>query len=194
MIKVIMFDLSGVLLTPYDDHLLEWISKKINKSIEEIWPIFNKHIQPAERGEISEYQSFEEISKELNLGVDALEIQEKRKEATSVNPKSAEFIQELKKQYKVMFATNNAAEEFTRNYYLFELNKIFHSGKASYQLRARKPTKEFFEKYIEFLGVKPEEIVFTDDNEMNLVSPKELGIHVIHFKNIEQFKEELKKI
>ena len=60
--------------------------------------------------------------------------------------------------------------------------------------------KVFFEKYIQLLNVKleeilkPEEIIFIDDGEKNLKAPAELGIKTIHFKEVNQLIDDLKQL
>lgn len=193
MIKVIISDLAGVLLSGYDPYLCAWIAKKFNKKLEEIQPIIDKHFTASESGEYTEYECFEFIIKELNLDIDPLELQNKRMEFTKINPKMKKFILQLRKKYLVVFATNSSAEEFARNHGMFKLDKIFQYGKASYQFKVRKNKKEFFEKYLNILKVEPSEIVFIDDSERNIAPARELGIQTIKFENFEQLKKEFEE-
>lgn len=42
-------------------------------------------------------------------------------------------------------------------------------------------------------GVKPDEILFADDQLDNLVEPKKAGVKIIYYKNFGQFKKELQR-
>jgi HAD superfamily hydrolase (TIGR01509 family) len=46
----------------------------------------------------------------------------------------------------------------------------------------------------EKLNIKPEECVFIDDHEENLVPARQLGMHTILFQSITQMKRDLEKL
>lgn len=64
----------------------------------------------------------------------------------------------------------------------------------SYEVKLVKPEPEIYQTLLEKFQLKPEECVFLDDNEKNIVAAREAGIHAIHFKNKEQAEEELEKL
>lgn len=55
----------------------------------------------------------------------------------------------------------------------------------------RKPDVEIFKLYLGKVKCKPTEAVFIDDEEKLLVNARKLDIHVIHFQNPKQLKQEL---
>lgn len=187
-----MFDIGGVVLNNGDTLFFPWIAKQANKPLEETEKILVKYLYPAEEDAYSEFTAFEKIFKELGITLDPLTVQEKRHHFSTLQNDVVELILKLKKQYRVVFATNNAAEEFTRNYYTFDLGNLFHYGRASFHLKLRKTKKEFFEKYISLLEVHPEEVLFIDDGEKNLLAPASLGMKTICFKNQSQLIQELR--
>lgn len=64
----------------------------------------------------------------------------------------------------------------------------------SYEVKLVKPEPEIYQTLLEKFQLKPEECVFLDDNERNIIAAREAGIHAIHFKNKEQAEEELAKL
>lgn len=64
----------------------------------------------------------------------------------------------------------------------------------SYEVKLVKPEPEIYQTLLEKFQLKPEECVFLDDNEKNIIAAREAGIHAIHFKNKEQAEEELAKL
>lgn len=54
-----------------------------------------------------------------------------------------------------------------------------------------KPKKEFFEIFLNKFKLKPEECVFIDDREENIVAADKLGIKGILFENTNKLKKEL---
>ncbi len=187
-----MFDIGGVTLNNGDTLFFPWIAKQANKSLEETDAILCKYLYPAEEDQYSEFTALEKAFKEFGLRLDPLAVQEKRHTFNVLNDDVAQLILKLKENYQVVYATNNTAEEFTRNFYTFDLGNLFDYGRASFHLKVRKTKKEFFEKYLVLLSIKSEELLFIDDGEKNLLAPASLGIQTIHFKNHSQLVGELR--
>src|SRR5579883_1141817 len=75
----------------------------------------------------------------------------------------------------------------------FGLNRYFTVCFSSCWMDARKPDALIYERALNLLQRRPEEIVFTDDREQNLVYPRMMGWHTIHFQNTPQLREELRR-
>ena len=56
---------------------------------------------------------------------------------------------------------------------------------VSYELKCLKPDVKIYQKMIEKLNCKPNEIIFIDDKEKNVIGAKSLGINGIVYKNNE---------
>tara|TARA_B100001121_G_scaffold133600_1_gene117016 strand:- start:2478 stop:2786 length:309 start_codon:yes stop_codon:yes gene_type:complete len=55
-------------------------------------------------------------------------------------------------------------------------NRVFYS----FDLNARKPNKNIYELVLDKTGINPNEIIFFDDMNLNLIQPKKLGINTFH--------------
>lgn len=64
----------------------------------------------------------------------------------------------------------------------------------SYEVKLVKPEPEIYQTLLKKFQLKPEECVFLDDNEKNIIAAREAGIHAIHFRNKEQAEAELEKL
>lgn len=64
----------------------------------------------------------------------------------------------------------------------------------SYEVKLVKPEPEIYQTLLKKFQLKPEECVFLDDNEKNVIAAREAGIHAIHFQNKEQAEAELEKL
>lgn len=64
----------------------------------------------------------------------------------------------------------------------------------SYQEHVIKPDPAAFRLLLERYRIEPEKAVFIDDTLKNIEAAERLGIHGIHFRNLEQAKEELEKL
>lgn len=194
MIKLIIFDLGGILIENYDLPFFKALAEKCRKTQEEIEEKIKPLMQQSERGEITEFKFVKQFLKEMKCATEPREILKIRRAATKENPGIREFIKKIKKHYPVAFATNNAEEEFAYNNKMFKLKELFGYGIASCEVKARKTEPEICEKILEHFEVKPEEAVFIDDSEKNLAAPKALGMHIIQYVSLEQCQKELQKL
>jgi FMN phosphatase YigB (HAD superfamily) len=91
-----------------------------------------------------------------------------------------------------MCTTSNEADELSRyRIRLFGLNSIFDTFLASSWIGIRKPAAMFYERALAITCARAEESVFIDDREENLVAPRALGFHAIHFESADQLRREL---
>jgi len=192
-IKLIIFDLGGILVENYDMPFFEALADATGKSRKDIEEEIKQLMQKSERGEISEHEFIKQFLREVNCKEHPKKIVEIRRKATKESPGVRDLISKLKKHYKVAFATNNAEEEFKYNNKMFGFEKLFDWGIASYHACARKTEPKMFKMILEHFHVKPEETIFIDDSAANLKAPQELGIKTIHFISLEQLKKELEK-
>ena len=64
----------------------------------------------------------------------------------------------------------------------------------SFEVKMTKPEPEIYQVLLEKYQLKPEECVFMDDNEKNVIAAEKAGIHAIWFKSKEQAEGELEKL
>jgi putative hydrolase of the HAD superfamily len=64
----------------------------------------------------------------------------------------------------------------------------------SYHLKKTKRDPSIFGEVCTLLGVRPEEVVFVDDNLENVKRAMRQSLRVIHFKGVREFQMEIKKI
>ncbi|MBI5002523.1 HAD family phosphatase [Candidatus Woesearchaeota archaeon] len=193
MIKLIIFDLGGILTENYDLPFFEALARAIGKEIKETEEMIKPFMHKSERGELSEYEFVKQFLKEMKCKEKPEKFLDIRRKATKEAVGVRELILKLKKHHKIAFATNNAEEEFQYNNKVMHFDKLFDGGIASYQAHARKTEPKMFEMILKQFNVKPEETIFIDDSVANLRAPKELGITTIHFSSLEQLKDELTK-
>lgn len=109
---------------------------------------------------------------------------------------TVEVVKEIrnKREHKLYALTNWSAETFPIALKRFEFLHWFDGRLVSGEERIRKPFIEIYELLIKRFNIEPTRSIYIDDNERNLSSPKELGIHTIHFKSPSQLREELKEL
>ena len=193
MIKLIIFDIGGILVENYDIPMFEAFAKACNKPKEFIEHECTALMHKAERGEITEKEFASQFLKKMQSKEDPNEILRVRKAATKEVKTVRRLIEELKKHYKVAFATNNAKEEFAYNNSVMHFYNLFDWGIASCDAHARKTEPKMFEEILIHFNVQPQEAIFVDDSVKNLAAPNALGMQTIGFISLEQLKKELQK-
>jgi putative hydrolase of the HAD superfamily len=86
-------------------------------------------------------------------------------------------------------------EPFELNQYrieAFNLRREFLVFFSSCYVRSRKPEETIFRIALEVTQRPPERCVFIDDRPLNLESPRRLGFNVVHHRNAEQLRSELR--
>ncbi len=198
MYKAIIFDLGKVIFDVSFDRTYQYWATASGSKFEDI-----KH-----RFKFDEvYDKFE--TAELT----APEFRTKMSEKLNINLSDAEFdvgwcnlylrkydgidnlLNELKKNYKII-ALSNTNEIHARVWKVKykETLALFDKVFSSYEMKARKPSKESYQMVLDHLQLKPEETVFLDDNILNCEGAKMLGMTTILVTSQEQMKAELKNL
>jgi putative hydrolase of the HAD superfamily len=197
MIKAIIFDFGGPIVS-WDSQgkTLEKDEDHRNLERDTLKNIFKQYFYG---GHVGDYEDLEDFCKKTNLPIEitAQELNEMLEESNStmrVRPEIIEYIQELKKTYKVAVLSNFTAGLQPIMKDIFNIYHLFDVVVSSYDVKMQKPDPRIYQHALEQLGVKPEEAVFTDDLEVNVAAAEALGIRSILFNNSEQFKADLGKI
>jgi putative hydrolase of the HAD superfamily len=110
-------------------------------------------------------------------------------------PEMLELLDQLRKHIPIAAFTNTMALHWDllmdRERYRFP--QLFSTIFASHLLGDAKPRTEAFQKVLNALGVRPEEVVFVDDSAVNVAGASQIGIKGIAFKNVGSLREELGK-
>lgn len=93
--------------------------------------------------------------------------------------------------HKLFALTNWSAETFPIALERYEFLHWFNGIVVSGAERMRKPFKPIYETLLSRFSIDPAKAVYLDDNSRNLIAPRELGMHTIHFQSPEQTREEL---
>ena len=121
--------------------------------------------------EVSYYNNINnEINEKLHDGVGEFYIE------------TIELINELKKRGVKVGILSNALECLADSAKCLVDDELCF---VSYELKCLKPDVKIYQKMIEKLNCKPNEVIFIDDKEKNVIGAKSLGINGIVYKNNE---------
>ncbi|MBN1801411.1 MAG: HAD family phosphatase [Candidatus Lokiarchaeota archaeon] len=196
-IKAIVFDLGDVLIEhSFTRAFLKW--SELTQIPQDLFQEGFKYEDPLmerfERGQISAEDFFQHLTQKLNINWAFSEFKQGWLHAIDeVNPESYTLLEKLKARFELHVLSNtnelHAKDILVRFPKLFAyFNRIFFSN----ELYARKPEKEIYRKMIEQLDMPPEQILFIDDNERNLIGASEFGIQTVQMQSYSQLYISLK--
>ncbi|MDO9038091.1 MAG: HAD family phosphatase, partial [Lutibacter sp.] len=93
--------------------------------------------------------------------------------------------------YKIYALTNWSAEKWEMALELFPFFNYFDGVVVSGQEKMRKPFPEIYELILNRYHINPENAIFIDDNEENVIAAKALKLHGIHYKSPQQLLKEM---
>ncbi len=105
------------------------------------------------------------------------------------------WVKELKANgYQVLVLSNFSNKAYHDCKDVLEFLDYVDGGILSFRDKVVKPEPEIYQLLIERYQLVPQECVFLDDTQRNLVAAEAFGIHTIHFTDREKAIEELKKL
>ncbi len=95
------------------------------------------------------------------------------------------------REKNILCCVTTNQEKYRKEFLLEELwfNNIFDKQYFSCDLKQAKPSLEYFQKIIDDLKLKPEEILFIDDDQNNVKGAKNLWIEGIYYKNFSDIEK-----
>jgi putative hydrolase of the HAD superfamily len=102
-----------------------------------------------------------------------------------------DIIKQLKSNSRVVCGTNTIDSHY---YYLLNQGdyNIFDEVYASNLMGISKPDPDFCRYILKKEGIKPENAIFVDDTEENIISAQKIGINSILFTDSDSFREQIK--
>jgi HAD superfamily hydrolase (TIGR01509 family) len=178
MIKVILFDFYGVFLP---DAYGAWL--KANGLKRE--GIFSELINQLDRSDISESDFFEQLSRALGREVQKNEIHQ---ETRLPDTRLIETIRRLKPRYTIALFSN-ASTKLRNKLDSLELTPLLDTIIISSEIGYAKPSDEAFEAALKILDVRPEEILFIDDNPKNVEAAEKHAMKACHYTSLDSLDE-----
>ena len=110
-------------------------------------------------------------------------------------PYSVSWVKKWKKKgYKTYILSNYSKRAFEMTRQELPFMEDMDGSIFSFEVKLVKPEPEIYQALFEKYQLKPEECVFMDDNEKNVIAARKAGMHAIWFRSKEQAELELGKI
>ncbi|MCQ2172830.1 MAG: HAD family phosphatase [Bacteroidales bacterium] len=189
MIKAVVFDMGGVLLNlDFDKCIKEFQERAGFMDIAGYLDTYHQKgfIGDLEGGVISEEEFYEECLRHCAPGTSKQVAYECFISLlVGLNKPLMEMLKRLRKDYRLYLLTNNnplsrrAFDEMVLKEEGIRSDDIFTHQFYSYEMKLQKPCREIFEKTVEGIGCRPEEILFVDDSPANCAAAEEVGIKTL---------------
>jgi len=191
--KLFLFDLGGVLIElkglPFRK---EWHSH--NESDPDFLWINSSSAKMFESGEISPTEFGFSLCRELSLNVGSKEFLDYfRSWPGTWFPEVKELLSLVKSRFKTACLSNSNELHWERARSEWGVEEVFDYTFASHEIGKVKPDAEIFIHVIKETGYAPENIIFFDDNEMNIDAAERLGIESHHVRGGGKLADALRK-
>ncbi len=202
MIKTLIFDLGGVLVSLNRERCLKNFSK--NLGFDNFGDYLNAYAQKGffakyENGDMDSIEFRDEIRKRCTReNVQDEDIDEAFFTfLTHVDPYKVKLLMELKKKYHLLLLSNVNPIGWSKCCELFydaneiDIEDVFEKLYLSYRVKASKPGKEIYEYLIKDSGINPEEALFIDDSKANIEAGAEMGLNTLYYDVTRNLEEEV---
>lgn len=178
-IELIVFDLGNILVqlgeSPFPK---EWNMEGTKDS--KAW-LYDECALKFEKGELSAKLLAEQLITQHNLQQSTDEvISHFAKWIKGLYPSVLETMEQLKGKYKLAILSNTNEIHWPVMMKEFGLEGKFDYYFASFQMKKAKPDIEIYNELIEKTGFKPENILFFDDNLVNIENASKTKINAVH--------------
>lgn len=183
MTEAILLDFGNVVFK--DKPQEEWLGPKGQLKVSpDLW-------EKAKLGQIDDSVAFEDIARNYNVGEET--VKQWLFSRREPNQELLELLSQLMPGIKKA-VINNGLKTLFRGYFQrnSHLNDEFDLLINSAEEGVTKPDPKIYLIACERLGVKPEECIFIDDDLGNLKGAEDVGMHDIHYSEVEALRKELK--
>lgn len=204
-IKNIIFDLGGVILNIAPQLAFDAFEKLIPETeIETAFEYLNKQeiFDRLETGKITPIEFRNEIRQYLKPNTTDNQIDAAwNKMLLDFPPQRIELLKHLNENYRTFLLSNtneihriNYFEQLNSLFQIETLSPLFEDEYYSHELGLKKPDAKIFELLLNDKSLNPQETLFIDDTESNIITAQKLGIQTIHIKPKQEITEIFKTL
>jgi HAD superfamily hydrolase (TIGR01509 family) len=197
MIKVIVFDLGGVLFSEGKSAAMEQLAREQGYNPGLVHQILHcpKSLD-LRKGLIIDDEFWNWAQKQLPENYDALLIKKVWYDSYVLDEDVFKLIKKLKVSHRIVAFSGNIKTriDFLEERYRFR--HLFDQEIYSFDHQVTKPDRKFVEVMIDEMKCKPEEIVYIDDNDQYTRPAREMGVRVLIYSRgaVEKLKADLAKL
>ncbi len=185
-ISVVLFDLGGVLVELAGvPTMLAWMNNRISpEELRTMW-LRSPAVREFETGRATPEAFASGLIAEMALPVSGEKLLlEFTLWPRGLFPGALELVDRIPPAYTRATLSNSNALHWPRLMNDLQLAGAFDHHFASHQIRKIKPDQEAFRHVTDTLGCAAEEVLFLDDNELNVETARSLGMKAVQVKGV----------
>lgn len=196
-IKAVVFDFGNVIINIDLEKSFQAFADLTFKSVPKIKSLFAdaEIFKKYETGFYSDDEFRDVVRQTLSYPLNDQEIDDAWNALLLDVPKERiDYIENLSYQYPVYLLSNTNAIHIDKCQHYFrtihgipDFRKLFTHAFMSFEMGLWKPDYAIYQKVLDEINLKPEEVLFIDDNVENIEAAKDLGIQVIKINPPESF-------
>lgn len=188
-----MFDFDGVLTVDKygSDSILRYLAENTNVPMDVLKREYYKINKGLLYGEYTHEDVWEDFCGGIGVEIGYRVLVDAFR-ATPIDMGMIAIVRELKMRYKIGMITDNKIDRMETILAHFDLNGLFDTVVVSAECKCGKSDRRIFEIALQKIGERPEECVFVDNSENNLIVPAQMGIKTILFddekRDLDEFR------
>jgi putative hydrolase of the HAD superfamily len=188
MIKAIIFDCFGVIITDG----LEAVIQQLDKTVPEARAFISETIKLNNSGVIDPSESNQRIAQFLGIPVEKwtsmVYVGEVR------NTDMLDWIKVLRKTYKTALLSNVGRGSLYKRFSSEELEQLFDEVVVSGEVGITKPNPDIYLLTAKRLKVSPSSCIFLDDRQTYVQAAVDTGMKGVHYQSFKQSKADINKL
>ena len=191
--SVLLFDLGGVLvqLTGVET-MLGWMGE--NATSDEMWHkwLHSTPVREFETGRIAAEEFAVAVTAEFRLPVNPQQFLASFSSwVTGLYPGTLEMLAQIPSSYQRAVLSNNNVLHWARVIDDLKLGPAFGHHFVSHLTGRIKPDPDAFQHVVEALGCRPEQVLFLDDNTLNVEAARRFGMQAVRVQGITETRRAL---
>ena len=192
-LRVLLFDVGGVLVELRGvEIILGWLGNRL--TAEQLWHrwLHSVPVRQFETGRIDATEFATRVIAEFDLAVGPQEfIDSFVSWPTGLYPGTLELLARIPRRYQRALLSNSNALHWPRVLHEMKLGPAIEHHFVSHLMGRIKPDPEAFEHVLEALGCRPNEVLFLDDNGLNIEAARRLGLHARQVRGLDETRQAL---
>ena len=192
MISAVLFDLDGVVrhFDPARAREIERVHGLVPDSLEQTL-FAEHHLEPVITGRITKQTWLDRVGAELGHPE---AVREWGRSPAQADPEVISLAAGLRENGIVVAILTNGTDETPDDVAALGLDRIFDPILSTSQIGHAKPDRRAFAHALQRLGLRAEEVFFTDDSAGKLAGAAELGMVTHHYTGVEGLVEALRSV
>jgi putative hydrolase of the HAD superfamily len=185
-VRVLLFDVGGVLVELRGvEIILGWLGNRL--TAEQLWHrwLQSVPVRQFETGRIDAPAFAAAVIDEFQLAVGPQEFLDSFVGwPTGLYPGTLELLAKIPRRYRLALLSNSNPLHWPRVLDEMKLGPAIEHHFVSHLMGRIKPDRDAFEHVLESLSCKPDDVLFFDDNGLNIETARSLGMHVRHVRGL----------